>query len=102
MSLIPEGEYVRKVPGCFDESVIGFPSDIRPSGQGVKEMLEVISILEDASIPCCVVAEAALIYFGAGRMMDVSILDSWAMFGIWLTNDPSRSGTYVFQPKWSS
>ncbi|CAD6569953.1 MAG: hypothetical protein ASARMPRED_003330 [Alectoria sarmentosa] len=70
MSLIPEGEYVRKMPACFDESVIGFPSDIRPSRHGVKEMLEVISILEDASIPCCVVAEAALIYFGAGRMMD--------------------------------
>lgn len=82
---ITEGGPVRDMPAIFDESVIGFPSDIRPGRQGVKEMLEVISILKDTEVPCCAIAEAALIYFGAARLMDVNISYRWENIGIWLT-----------------
>lgn len=44
MLLIPEGEPFGELAPVLDESVIGFPSDIRPARPGVKEMLEVTSI----------------------------------------------------------
>ncbi|KAF6225244.1 hypothetical protein HO133_010441 [Letharia lupina] len=40
MLLIPEGEPFGELAPVLDESVIGFPSDIRPARPGVKEMLE--------------------------------------------------------------
>lgn len=69
-TFVPEGEPMGRFPAIFDESVIGFAGDIRLARQGVKEMLEVVSILKDIHIPCCAIAEAALIYFGAARLMD--------------------------------
>lgn len=96
-TFVPEGEPMGRFPAIFDESVIGFAGDIRPARQGVKEMLEVVSILKDIHIPCCAIAEAALIYFGAARLMDVSTPYLRGKIEIWLTDDSFRSGTYVFQ-----
>lgn len=70
---IPEGDPVPEMSPAFDESVIGFPEDIQPKKKGVAEILEVVSLLGEAKIPCCVVAEAALIYYGAARTMRVKI-----------------------------
>jgi hypothetical protein len=51
-----------------DESVQGYATDQQPVSDGVEEMVQVVKILEDAAVPCCMVAEAALIYYGAGRV----------------------------------
>jgi hypothetical protein len=54
-----------------DESVQGYPSDEAPKRNGVEEIKEVVDILSAAKIPCCVVAENALIYYGTTRIMHV-------------------------------
>jgi hypothetical protein len=41
-------------------------------GTGSLEILEVTKILENASIPCCVLGISALKYYGAGRLRHVS------------------------------
>jgi hypothetical protein len=58
---------------CSDSSVIGYPADANAScdGLGTMEILRVISTLEAASIPACVVDIAALCYYGALRVMSV-------------------------------
>jgi len=60
------------VSPAFDESVIGYSDDVEPSNSGVEEMLAVVRLLESENIPCCMVGESALIYFGTGRMRNVS------------------------------
>jgi hypothetical protein len=55
-----------------DVSVQGYPNDRTPQNSGVGEILGVVQILEGAGIPCCMVAEPALIYYGTGRVMVVS------------------------------
>ncbi|OAL44274.1 hypothetical protein IQ07DRAFT_522236 [Pyrenochaeta sp. DS3sAY3a] len=52
-----------------DESVQGYLNDNTPPSNGVREIRDVVQILEGASIPCCMVAEPALIYYGTGRVM---------------------------------
>jgi hypothetical protein len=54
-----------------DESVQGYPTDEAPKRNGVKEIKEVVDILSEANIPCCMVAESALIYYGTTRIMHV-------------------------------
>jgi hypothetical protein len=57
-----------------DESIWGYPSDTCPKRNGVQEIKEVVHILQAASIPCCLVGEAALIYYGTGRILHVRSL----------------------------
>jgi hypothetical protein len=52
-----------------DESVNGYPVDRTPHQDGINEIRDVVQVLESASIPCCMVAEPALIYYGTGRIM---------------------------------
>lgn len=54
-----------------DESVQGYPMDESPKQNGIKEIKEVVDVLSEASIRCCMVAENALIYYGATRIMHV-------------------------------
>jgi len=56
---------------AFDESVIGYSNDVVPDESGVEEMLAIVRLLESDNIPCCMVGESALIYFGTGRMRNV-------------------------------
>ncbi|EEP78149.1 predicted protein [Uncinocarpus reesii 1704] len=51
------------------DEITGYPGDISVSNNGIKEAAEVIRVLEDAQVPCCMVAEPALIYYGTGRVM---------------------------------
>lgn len=51
------------------ESVQGYPGDVKPRSHGVREIRGVVEILEGAGIPCCMVSEPALIYYGTGRLM---------------------------------
>jgi hypothetical protein len=59
------------VPPLSDESVRGYGPDRQPVQVGVKDMLKVVKILEEAAVPCCMVAEVALIYYGTGRVKTV-------------------------------
>jgi hypothetical protein len=56
-----------------DESVDGYRTDSTPQQNGVNEIRDVVHILKSASIPCCMVAEPALIYYGTGRVMMASL-----------------------------
>ncbi|KAI9837595.1 MAG: hypothetical protein M1819_007246 [Sarea resinae] len=51
-----------------DESVQGYMTDEEPKLGGVSEIKEAVDILQAAEIPCCLVAESALIYYGAHRI----------------------------------
>jgi hypothetical protein len=62
------------VSPTFDESVVGFPEDRHLTRSGIVEILAVIHLLETAGIPCCAVAESALIYYGTGRLRNVSCI----------------------------
>lgn len=57
-----------------DKSVQGYSTDKYPECNGAGEIKEIVGIFRDAGIPCCLVAEAALIYYGARRVMHVSSL----------------------------
>ena len=70
---IPEGVEVF-VSHAYDESVVGYSEDRRPSNRGIKEIAEVVRILEDCGISCCMVEESALAYYGSMRVMDVSVV----------------------------
>jgi hypothetical protein len=59
-----------------DESVQGYLTDETPRRNGVGAIKEVVDILHRAGIPCCLVAQPALIYYGTGRVMHVSCLYS--------------------------
>ncbi|KAH9874916.1 hypothetical protein J1614_004404 [Plenodomus biglobosus] len=52
-----------------DESVQGYPGDVQPRLYGIREIRVVVEILEGAGIPCCMVSEPALIYYGTKRLM---------------------------------
>jgi hypothetical protein len=66
------------------------------NGRGIDEVLEVIKLLNDAGIICCVVAGKALVYYGAHRVPTVGCprLPPKRDAGI-LT--PSRTGIYAYQ-----
>ncbi|EEP79008.1 predicted protein [Uncinocarpus reesii 1704] len=55
----------------IDGSVLGYAEDKPVHGNGVKEMAPIVELLENAGVSCCMVAEPALIYYGAGRVMTV-------------------------------
>jgi hypothetical protein len=55
-----------------DESIQGYPDGKPPYDNRVREIREVVQILEGADIPSYMVAEPALIYYGAGRVMMAS------------------------------
>jgi hypothetical protein len=42
-------------------------------GHGTQEILEVITALDRAAIPSCIVGISALMYFGARRVRNVSL-----------------------------
>ena len=57
-----------------DDSVQGYPGDKVPKWNGIQEVKAAVRILEEFKIPCCFVAEPALIYYGTGRIMTVCTL----------------------------
>lgn len=64
-------------PGAYisplsDESVQGYRTDEDARRNGLVEIKELVTDqLRTAGIPCCLAAEAALIYYGTGRMLHV-------------------------------
>ena len=66
----PRGSDVVVCP-VGDESLQGYATDQQPVQGGVKDILKVVRMLEDAGVPCCMVAEPALIYYGTGRVKTV-------------------------------
>ena len=56
-----------------DESVQGYASDKEPPHRGLREIGAAIRILEEVKIPCCMVAEPALLYYGTTRVMVVGV-----------------------------
>ena len=69
-------EFLRDLPPRPDLSQNPtFPEDKLASfgGHGTIEARQVIQILEDAKIPCCVCGVGALMYYGAGRVRSVSL-----------------------------
>lgn len=44
-------------------------------GKGILEALDVICVIEDAAIPCCVVGGHALKYYGVPRAACVSLIN---------------------------
>jgi hypothetical protein len=51
----------------------GNPGDKCPANNGVFEVATALKMLEAAEVPCCVVAEPALLFYGAKRVMFVSV-----------------------------
>ena len=52
-------------------SVRGYPTDKTPLQHGLDEIVTVTCVLRDVGIPCCMVAEPALLYYGTTRTMSV-------------------------------
>jgi hypothetical protein len=50
------------------ETLVGYPGDKVAENDGVNEILEVVSLLEEADIPCCITDVVALQYYGARRV----------------------------------
>jgi hypothetical protein len=71
MRLNPPGGSDVVVCPIGDESVQGYATDQEPVQGGVKDILKVVRMLEGAGVPCCMVAEPALIYYGTGRVKTV-------------------------------
>lgn len=63
----------RRASPLGDESVRGFTNDLKPKYHGAKEIVSVVQTIESLDVPCCVVGEGALIYYGARRVMFVSL-----------------------------
>ena len=80
-----------------DESVQGYLNDNTPCANGVREICDVVQILEGAGIPCCMVAEPALIYYGTGRVM---VASTTFYFRIYWNSDirTYRNGLCASQP----
>ena len=57
------------------ESVQGYPTDKIPGRDGISEIKEITDWLWDSGILCCLVGEAALIYYGARRVLHVHFPD---------------------------
>jgi hypothetical protein len=53
----------------------GYADDKDPENHGVHEIASVVKILDAAEIPCCIIDEGALIYYGTHRIMFVSEQD---------------------------
>lgn len=70
-----------------DYSVYGYPNDETPLCSGIKDILKVVNIVEESNIPCCMVAEPALNYYGADRIIFVSII-----------RNPSRAFLFLMLP----
>ena len=73
---LPESKSSTTVSPMMAVSVRGYPTDKTPLRQGLDEIMTVIRVLEDVGIPCCMVAEPALLYYGTTRMMSVCTLQS--------------------------
>jgi hypothetical protein len=58
-------------------SVQGYPGDERPAKNGINEIASIVRVLNTGKIPCCLVNEPALIYYGAGRVMSVQYTPSF-------------------------
>ena len=69
---LPTGPNVY-VSALDDESVQSYFTDRQPLQGGVNDILKIVTMLEGAGIPCCLVAELALIYYGTGRIKTVSL-----------------------------
>lgn len=52
----------------FYVDVAGFPDDPNPVHE---DIVGIVSMLEEAGIPCCFVNEYALIYYGTRRVQNV-------------------------------
>jgi hypothetical protein len=50
----------------------GNPGDKCPKNEGVYEIATAVKMLECAEVPCCLVAEPALLFYGAKRVMFAS------------------------------
>ncbi|KAK2738395.1 hypothetical protein FQN57_007072 [Myotisia sp. PD_48] len=74
-----------------DESVTGYATDHEPKYDGAHEIKEVVDILRATDIPCCLVGESALIYYGAGR-----VRNDWH---ICVPTDKLPEATSLFQQK---
>ncbi|KAI2087364.1 hypothetical protein LOZ36_002806 [Ophidiomyces ophidiicola] len=57
-----------------DNESIYSNEDASNRGHGTDDTLDVTRILEGHGIPCCLVGIAALVFYGAGRLRDVSVL----------------------------
>ena len=57
-------------------TINGFFDDKDPTQYGVPAILEVTKTLESSGVPCCLVGNCALIYYGARRIRYVSTTDS--------------------------
>lgn len=62
-------------------------------------MLEVTKLLNEACIPCCMVGEAALIYYGAGRLMDVRLPKHYHHSLCQLIRDYASNGRFASRQK---
>lgn len=63
------------------ESVQGCPADKTPDRNGVSEIKKVTDCLRAAGTSCCLVGEAALIYYGARRVLHVHVPSAWRSRG---------------------
>lgn len=57
----------------FDEAVRGYLDDVRPSNNGVDDILATTVLLESKNITCCIVDVPALNYYGAKRVILVCV-----------------------------
>ena len=55
------------------ESMAGLGDDREPK-EGIEEILDLTRLLEAERMPCCLVAESALIYYIARRLQNVRLL----------------------------
>jgi hypothetical protein len=51
--------------------MFGYQDDPLPDKNGVHEIGTIVKMLADADMPCCMVAEPALLYYGTTRVMKV-------------------------------
>lgn len=75
----PEAEIFVSPLNC--ESVQGYPTDKTPKQNGASEIKEMTDCLLAAGILCCLVGEAALMYYGARRVLPVQFPDSGLRWG---------------------
>lgn len=75
------------------EIVAGYLGDKGAENEGVKEILEVVSLLEEAGIPCCNTDVMAVQYYGASRVRSSvsAVFTSLQNLGLLITNS-ARTG----------
>ncbi|KAI2029168.1 hypothetical protein LOZ16_006843 [Ophidiomyces ophidiicola] len=97
-AVVPHDLAVAFSPLC-DDSVQGYPTDKCPKGNGVAEIKEVVDILHAEKIPSCLVAESALIYYGAGRIMHSLTLIAIQDWHICLPTEQLEQATDLFRER---